>query len=110
MYLTRAEIRALARHFSMTVTAFKKKFTAVDDGDLVLGSNGPRCILLGEDGLCMAYECRPRQCRTWPFWHENLEESEWNGPVKDLCPGVGKGKLYSPEEIKEAADWTDEEE
>jgi len=110
VYLTRAEVKALARHLRMSLKAFKKDYTTTDDGDLVLKNDGPRCILLGEDGLCAAYACRPRQCRTWPFWHENLIRHAWNGPVKALCPGIDQGRLHTREEIKEAADWTDAEE
>ena len=110
VYLTRAETQALARHFRLTLTEFKKKYTTTDDGDRVLKNAGPRCILLGEDGLCKVYACRPRQCRTWPFWHENLTRHAWNGPVKELCPGIDQGRLYTREEIQEAADWTDTEE
>ncbi len=59
------------------------------------------CNFLGKDGRCKIYPVRPKQCETWPFWRENMDPETWNGPVKDCCPGVGRGKLYSAAEIDE---------
>ena len=50
------------------------------------------------------------QCRTWPFWPENLDRATWHGPVRKHCPGAGKGRLYSRAEIEELARMTDGEE
>jgi Fe-S-cluster containining protein len=56
-----------------------------------------RCIFF-ENG-CSIYPVRPLQCRTFPFWFTNLRsETEWVRVLKS-CPGTGKGKLYSKEEI-----------
>lgn len=49
---------------------------------------------------CSVYEARPTQCRTWPFWSENLKSQRaWDKEVASYCPGVGKGRLYAAEEI-----------
>ncbi|MHC4300490.1 MAG: YkgJ family cysteine cluster protein, partial [Planctomycetota bacterium] len=61
------------------------------------------CIFLrnrgGQRG-CGIYCVRPNQCRTWPFWPENLASvNAWNrAAVK--CPGINRGRLYSFEEIE----------
>jgi Fe-S-cluster containining protein len=34
------------------------------------------CSLLGKDGRCTAYNARPTQCRTYPFWDELLQDAE----------------------------------
>ena len=43
----------------------------------------------------------PRQCRTWPFWDSNVETPEDWQHTCEVCPGSGKGKLYSLEAIEE---------
>jgi Fe-S-cluster containining protein len=53
---------------------------------------------------CSVYEGRPSQCRTWPFWPENMNARTWNREIVPFCPGVGKGRLYTAEEIKAAMD------
>jgi len=49
---------------------------------------------------CVIYPVRPKQCRTWPFWSENLAgPNAWNkAAIK--CPGINRGKLYSLQEIE----------
>jgi len=50
---------------------------------------------------CTVYTARPRQCRTWPFWDSNLKtEADWQHTCA-VCPGSGKGKLYTLEQIED---------
>lgn len=57
------------------------------------------CILWGEGG-CSAYEARPLQCRTYPFWKSVLQSGQsWNEESK-TCPGINCGELHSMEEIE----------
>ena len=60
------------------------------------------------------YEVRPVQCSTWPFWSENMRREQWEGPLTELCPGVGQGALHSRDQIdaRVAANeaWRDEAE
>lgn len=67
------------------------------------------CVFLqtGDDGkrTCSIYSVRPQQCRTWPFWPENLKSSTAWGRAGATCPGMtagnqGQGKLYSIEQIR----------
>ncbi len=59
------------------------------------------CVMLGPEG-CLAYEARPIQCRTFPFWPENLRRpADWEYTARD-CPGLNRGRKYSLEEIREA--------
>jgi len=59
----------------------------------------PACPFLGEGNVCEVYEARPKQCRSWPFWVDNLERATWEGPVTQCCPGVGKGPLVPADEV-----------
>src|SRR5690606_11919538 len=55
------------------------------------------CVVLEWDaqgrGLCAVYERRPLQCRTFPWWPENLRsEAAWKRVAKG-CEGVGRGNI-----------------
>lgn len=47
------------------------------------------------------YSARPVQCRTWPFWPENVETPEDWKHITQICPGSGQGRVYRAEEIIE---------
>ena len=58
--------------------------------------------------ICTIYPVRPLQCRTWPFWDGLLSSEEnWESAMQ-RCPGMGRGKHYTREEIealRDAEDW-----
>jgi Fe-S-cluster containining protein len=57
------------------------------------------CILW-EGGGCSVYAARPLQCRSFPFWSSCLSSAdEWELHARQ-CPGMGKGRLHSREEIE----------
>lgn len=58
------------------------------------------CIFLEGGNRCGTYEARPEQCRTWPFWPENMKAKTWRREIETYCPGVGKGRLHTREEIE----------
>ena len=68
---------------------------------------GLDCIFLDRTtvpgkAVCGVYETRPRQCRTWPFWPENLRSAATWREVKRVtpCPGMDRGRLVPVEEIR----------
>ncbi len=65
------------------------------------------CILWKPGVGCEAYENRPVQCSTYPFWSWMIESKKvWDDCARD-CPGINKGRLWSKAEIekqKEAYD------
>lgn len=106
VFLNRGEEKPLARALGLTVPAFLERYTQGVDGLVVLENGGEerdRCIFLQEGRRCRVYEARPLQCRTWPFWPENLLKRMWEGEIAPSCPGVGRGRLYSRPEIEEIA-------
>ena len=46
------------------------------------------------------YAARPQQCRSWPFWPENMRKKVWNLEVVPGCEGIGRGRRHSPAEIE----------
>lgn len=64
------------------------------------------CVLLSRDFKkvptgCLAHKSRPSQCRTWPFWPENLYSPESWAEAAERCPGINRGRLYTFAEIEE---------
>lgn len=104
VYLTTPEVAPLAAALDLTEEAFLKEHCTEDRGWIVLKAEDPACPFLSKEGRCNVYEARPMQCRTWPFWKENLQESHWKGPVKAICPGLDSGQLHSAEDLEAVAD------
>ncbi len=97
VYLTLEDRRRLASHFGLKTNQFTRRYCRKAEGYYYLKSEGQACRYLNGK-QCGVYEARPLQCRTWPFWPENMNAKTWK-EVKAFCPGVGKGKKYSPKEI-----------
>lgn len=100
VYLSFNDRRRLAVHFKLSTTEFTAKFTRKTDGLYELIYADKDCPFL-KSKRCEVYDARPRQCRTWPFWPENMNETVWEQEVASWCPGAGKGRLYVSEEIEE---------
>ncbi len=60
------------------------------------------CVFLTPRG-CRIYPVRPTQCNTFPFWEQNLRDRECWEALKRRCPGIGRGKLYTRDEIERMA-------
>ncbi len=100
VYLSFNDRRRLAAYFKMSTTEFTAKYTEEEDGMRQLRYEDEDCPFL-ENNRCVVYEARPWQCRTWPFWPENMNSRVWEREVLSYCPGVGKGRLYTAEEIED---------
>lgn len=100
VYLNRTERKALADHLGVSLRTFKHRYTFVDEfGWTQLKTVRDRCVFLDPDTMaCKVYGARPVQCRTFPFWDELIEGGEWTQQARDLCEGVGRGRLYTLEE------------
>jgi Fe-S-cluster containining protein len=100
VYLSFNDRRRLAIHFGLTTTEFTGQYTEKEDGRYRLKYTDKDCPFL-KNNRCGVYTARPWQCRTWPFWPENMNRAVWEREVAAYCPGVGKGKLYAAEEIEQ---------
>lgn len=102
VWVEEAEIDRIADVLGFTDRdAFEKKFIR-DIGhrkSLVEYSDGDCIFLDPETRGCLVYAVRPSQCRTWPFWSNNLESPQaWRRAAKS-CPGCNRGRVYRLEEI-----------
>jgi Fe-S-cluster containining protein len=105
IWVARPEIELIAKHLHLTPGELRRKYlrrvglrTTIIEDELTRD-----CIFLQMiDGAkrCGIYAVRPAQCRSWPFWPENLASpDDWNRAAF-RCPGVNFGRLYSGEEIE----------
>jgi hypothetical protein len=100
VYFTREEELAIAGHLGLQVKTFRRRHTRrTSFGPRTLRFPDGRCTFLHEN-RCSIYAVRPEQCRTWPFWPENMDPAVWEREVAAFCPGVGRGRRYSLEEIR----------
>jgi len=99
VYLTLEDRRRFAKHFGIKTAEFTRRECGKTGGHFHLKDVEGACKFL-KGKSCGVYEARPMQCRTWPFWPENMKPKIWNEEVKAFCPGVGKGKLYTKAEIE----------
>jgi len=99
VYLTPKDRRKLGNFFKITTREFTKKYCEKELGYWKLKDFTKKCTFL-KDKKCSVYEARPTQCKTWPFWPENLSPKAWSKEVKSYCPGISKGKIWTKEEIQ----------
>ena len=103
VYFTIEDRRRIALHLGMTTSAFTRRYCETTNGHVHLKEPEKDCSFLQNKG-CSVYAARPSQCRTWPFWPENMKARVWRNEIASYCPGVGRGKKYSREHIQQILD------
>jgi hypothetical protein len=94
------QIERIARFLGLGMRAFRKRFLTKDEaGQRVLRLKPNGDCIFWEEG-CTVYPARPRQCRTFPFWSENLGSPEAWEELKQFCHGIDQGRLYPLSEIR----------
>ena len=104
VWVNKAEIQALAEAIGAeSEAAFRADYVRKVGirHSLKEHDNGDCFLLDPETRKCRAYQARPRQCRTWPFWDSNLKTPQAWAATCEVCPGSGQGTLYSLERIDE---------
>ena len=100
VYMTLEDRQRMAKALGMTTRDFMKEHCEKDDGIWALRPiEGGDCRFL-KNKQCSVYEGRPTQCRTWPFWPDVMNAKEWSKEVASFCPGVGKGRTWTADEIQ----------
>ena len=99
VFISDTEAQKIAEYLNISEDEFLRHFTRIIDDQLCLvDGNDEHCAFL-EKYICNIYEVRPVQCRTYPFWPENLKSNfRWQLTCEE-CPGIGEGRTYMPEEI-----------
>ncbi len=103
VYLDDDEAEEVAALLGLTLAELERRHCWFEDGWRLVKFADGACGFL-DGARCTVYEARPVQCRTWPFWKENLKRSTWKRDVAAFCPGVGRGRRHDRDEIEAIAD------
>jgi hypothetical protein len=113
------EARAIADYLGLSVEQFHARHAHKVGRRWTLNEHrtkfGYDCVFLTRDANgkagCSIYPVRPTQCRTWPFWPENLATPDNYMDIAGQCPGVkrgleGRGELVPIEQVRIRRDQT----
>lgn len=99
VYVAPDELPGIAAHLHISRADLKRFYLfPFRDGYSIKEDQSGNCLFYA-DG-CRIYGVRPAQCRCFPFWRKNLDSPVAWMEVKRKCPGIGKGPVYSPEDIR----------
>ncbi|MFP4356142.1 MAG: YkgJ family cysteine cluster protein [Phycisphaerae bacterium] len=114
VWVTEKDIQNIARLLEISVEVMMKRYVRQVGRrySLVEVPATNDCIFLTPDKAgnrgCRIYSARPRQCRTWPFWHSNLASPEAWSIAGMRCPGINRGNLVECRKIQHLANTTRE--
>lgn len=92
VWVTEEEMLAMAAFLGIALDLFKRKYMRRKDNRYALvekknQNNEFDCIFL-KAKKCQIYQARPKQCRTYPFWRENLTSEESWESASNYCEGI----------------------
>ena len=100
IYVDKNEVDSIAKYLSARISCFIEKYLYPFRGGYSIREYADgRCFFY--NGGCTVYPVRPSQCKTFPFWVENLRSPKKWRRMSGECPGIGRGPLYSREQILE---------
>lgn len=88
-WTTDEDIIAMADYLELSTKEFAQRYLRWVDGKYALLEHHKTfaCIFL-TDNKCAVYPVRPLQCRTYPWWQQNLKsEKAWNDAAA-FCEGI----------------------
>jgi uncharacterized protein len=92
------EILAICGFLGIRPDEFAPRYLHLSMGGYSIREDQKGRCLFYENG-CRIYGVRPIQCRTFPFWVKNLRNEKTFRDIEEECPGIGKGRLFTKEEI-----------
>ena len=100
VWVSDEEAERLGKRFGISAKEFRAEYCRRVGTRWTLRETGNwNCVLLS-DGKCDAYDDRPIQCRTFPFWDENLDSPrDWANAARS-CPGMDSGRTFDFVEIE----------
>ena len=112
VHVTAQEIDAIAEFLGLPSERMRQLYVRPAGGGWSLRerSDSRDCVFLAPTGQgqheCLVYAVRPVQCRTWPFWPDNLRSpATWN-QAATRCAGINRGEHYGLDEIQARRDAT----
>lgn len=103
VWVTKEEIQIIAEHLQISIDLFMRKFIRQKDNRFALiekKSQNFDCIFL-KDKKCEIYQVRPKQCKRYPWWQQNLNTPESWKLASQECEGINDQAPFVPfEEIE----------
>ncbi len=94
VWVTVADMERIAGQLQMPFDDFTRRFIRqIGQRYALLEKPDFDCVFLLRDPRtgkagCSIYQVRPMQCRTWPFWNENLRSPRAWKSASAHCPGM----------------------
>ena len=102
VWVSEEEIILIARFLNISIDDLAEKHLRLAHGAISLREDPKNydCTFL-KDNRCTIYPVRPTQCKTFPWWKENLiDQCSWNETAQ-RCEGIhDDANLVSLEEIQ----------
>ena len=107
VWVSPEEIKSLADRLNISEEAFIKKYTRRIGSRISLTEDSKSfdCVFL-KDNKCQVYNERPEQCRTFPWWFENVKNRAAWEETAARCEGINHpdSDLVPCSEIKKHVD------
>lgn len=89
VWLTSEEVQKIAEYLNISVDECASRYIRVKNGAFSLKERVKTydCVFL-EGTKCAIYPVRPRQCKTFPWWVQNLETKEDWERAALRCEGI----------------------
>jgi uncharacterized protein len=97
VFVNKTEIEKMASFLKINFKDFTKRYIRTVNGHLALVELRPNydCIFL-KDNQCSIYEARPNQCRTFPWWAQNVKSEENWKEAALYCEGINQDASIVP--------------
>lgn len=103
VWLEEEEITSMAKALNISKEDFLRLYTRNVGGRVSLLEKGPHydCIFL-QGKMCTIYAARPKQCKTFPWWKDNLASPKDWEETSQRCEGINhpEAPLISLSEIE----------
>lgn len=96
-WVTELEIIEIANYLKMTIDDFSRKYIRRIEDRFALLEHPINydCVFL-KDKKCQIYPVRPTQCKTFPWWQQNLKtEADWQAAA-EFCEGINSSAPLVP--------------
>lgn len=98
VWVSEEEMMAISTFLQIPLDLFKRKYVRLRDKRYALvemKSQNHDCVFL-KDKKCSIYPVRPAQCRTYPWWQENLNSEESWKLAAESCEGISEDAPVVP--------------
>jgi uncharacterized protein len=103
VFLTNADRDRIAAWLGLDAAEFERRYCERSGGELRLSIPArDSCHFLLEGG-CAIHDVKPLQCRTFPFWPENVTHKRAWKSLSQFCPGIGVGEILPREDVRQHA-------